>query len=131
METLSEAVKEETLIDEVVTDGAVETNGGEETDIVKDVPDEKETDKIQETPKVSKSRPRRLRNDSMMSGSSDAVFTPPPSPHDSAPPSSLPSPAPTYKMSKKRAQQLRSAPSTPPGELKVIQKMLRGSKIEY
>ena len=33
---------------------------------------------------------------------------------------SLPSPAPTYKMSKKRAQQLRSAPSTPPGELKVI-----------
>merc|ERR1712117_873889 len=83
---------------------------GSDNDVSKDEVDGgDEDDRIHDTPK---SRPRRLRAESLMSVSSD-VFTPPGSPGPGS--ASL---SPTYKMSKKRAQQLRSTPSTPPEDLK-------------
>ena len=109
---------------EAVTDGGVSDKEAVKEESVKTEPqDHPDQDRIQDTPKLPKSRPKRLRTDSMLSLGSDMMSTPPPSPApDSAPPPATPStPAtPTYKMSKKRAQQLRSAPSTPPGELKVM-----------
>ena len=71
---------------------------------------------LPDTPRAAqpKSRPKRLRTDSVLSVGSEAVFTPPPSPLQT------PQPAPpSYKLSRRRAQQLRSAPTTPPGETKV------------
>ena len=99
---IGEAKVEETHVKtETVSDNDVskdEIDGGDEDDRIHDTP---------------KSRPRRLRAESLMSVSSD-VFTPPGSPGPGS--ASL---SPTYKMSKKRAQQLRSTPSTPPEDLKV------------
>ena len=117
VETLAESVTDHNVDDEADTDGGVtDPAAGESGDTVMGNVGEADTEPLQDTPKQSKSRPRRLRADSMLSlGSDTALATPPPSPADSAP---LTSPL-TYKMSKKRAQQLRSTPSTPPGELKV------------
>ena len=117
VETLAESVTDHNVDDGADTDGGVtDPAAGESGDTVMENVGEADTEPLQDTPKPSKSRPRRLRADSMLSlGSDTALATPPPSPADSAP---LTSPL-TYKMSKKRAQQLRSTPSTPPGELKV------------
>ena len=119
-ETLVQSVKENNVDIEAVTDGGVSDKEVVKEESLKTEPhDHPEQDRIQDTPKVPKSRPKRLRTDSMLSLSSDLLSTPPHSPApDSAPAPATPS-TPTYKMSKKRAQQLRSAPSTPPGELKV------------
>ena len=112
-ETLVPSVKENNVDIEAVTDGGVSDKEAVKEESVKTEPPELDT------PKLPKSRPKRLRTDSTLSLSSDLMSTPPPSPApDSAPAPATPS-TPTYKMSKKRAQQLRSAPSTPPGELKV------------
>ena len=122
VETLAESVTDGHVDVEAVTDGGFgDVEAVEEKSVKTESQDQTEQDKIQDTPKLPKSRPKRLRTDSMLSMSSDVMSTPPPSPlPDSAPPLATPSPStPTYKMSKKRAQQLRSAPSTPPGELKV------------
>ena len=70
-----------------------------------------EPNKIVDTPKTGKARPRRLRKDSMLSITSDTVFSPPASPS--------PGTTVSLKMSKTRAQMLRSAPTSPPAELKV------------
>ena len=113
VETLVQSVPEGRVDIEAVTDGGVSDKEAVKEESVKTEPPELDT------PKLPKSRPKRLRTDSTLSLSSDLMTTPPPSPApDSAPTSATPS-TPTYKMSKKRAQQLRSAPSTPPGELKV------------
>jgi len=69
-----------------------------------------EPNKIVDTPKTGKARPRRLRKDSMLSITSDTVFSPPASPS--------PGTSVSLKMSKTRAQLLRSAPTSPPAELK-------------
>ena len=113
VETLVQSVPEGRVDIEAVTDGGVSDKEAVKEESVKTEPPELDT------PKLPKSRPKRLRTDSTLSLSSDLMTTPPPSPApDSAPTPATPS-TPTYKMSKKRAQQLRSAPSTPPGELKV------------
>ena len=112
VETLVQSVTEGHVDIEAVTDGGVSNKEAVKEESVKTEPPELDT------PKLPKSRPKRLRTDSTLS--SDLMSTPPPSPApDSAPTPATPS-TPTYKMSKKRAQQLRSAPSTPPGELKVM-----------
>ena len=120
VETPVPSVTESHIDIEAVTDGGVGDGEAVKDESVKtESPEQPEQDKILDTPKLPKSRPKRLRTDSTLSLSSDLMSTPPPSPApDSALPPSTPS-TPTYKMSKKRAQQLRSAPSTPPGELKV------------
>ena len=100
-----------------VEETPVKTETVSDSDVSKDEVDggDDPEDRIHDTPKVPKSRPRRLRADSLVSVSSD-VFTPPGSPGPGPGSASL---SPTYKMSKKRAQQLRSTPSTPPEDLKV------------
>ena len=116
VETLVQSVTEGHVDIAAVTDGGVSDKEDVKEESVKTEPPELDT------PKLPKSRPKRLRTDSTLSLSSDLMSTPPPSPApDSAPAPATPSTpsTPTYKMSKKRAQQLRSAPSTPPGELKV------------
>ena len=123
VEASNPSVTESHVDIEAVTDGGVGDGEAVKDESVKTEPQEQpEQDKILDTPKLPKSRPKRLRTDSTLSLSSDLMSTPPPSPApDSAPPLATPTTpsTPTYKMSKKRAQQLRSAPSTPPGELKV------------
>lgn len=104
---LSPVVERLSEVDSDHVDTEAVTDGGQDT-VAMDV-DTQDQDQLQDTPKVSKSRPRRLRTDSMLSVASDQVFTPPASPLD---PSLTPSL--TLKRSKKG-----SAPSTPPGELKV------------
>jgi len=127
IETLKESVKLEMGTDSNETDGPTsEADVISETDCLRvDVEDSfvpfGETDTFAETPKPSgsKARPKRLRNDSILSVGSESVFTPPPSPLGCGVGSTMPNIVPlTYKMSRRRAQQLRSAPTTPPGELK-------------
>jgi len=128
IETLKESVKSDVVLDGNETDGPiVEGESINETDCLRvDVEDSFapfcETPTLAETPKPSgsKVRPKRIRNDSILSVGSESVFTPPPSPLDcvtniTATPTSVPL---TYKMSRRRAQQLRSAPTSPPSELK-------------
>ena len=100
VETLSESVGDK-IDTEAATDGGHETL--EDSEMM-----ETESEKLVETPKVSKSRPRRLRTESLMSASSDQVFTPPASPLDHL----------NHSLTLKRSKK-GSAPSTPPGELKV------------
>jgi len=127
VETLKESVKPDVILDGNETDGpVVEGETINETDCLRvDVEDSFapfcDTQTIAETPKPSgsKARPKRLRNDSILSVGSESVFTPPPSPLDCVSSTPTPTIVPlTYKMSRRRAQQLRSAPTTPPSELK-------------
>jgi len=127
VETLKESVKPDVIADSNETDGPmVEGETINETDCLRvDVEDSFapfcDTQAIAETPKPSgsKARPKRLRNDSILSVGSESVFTPPPSPLDCVTSTPTPTIVPlTYKMSRRRAQQLRSAPTTPPSELK-------------
>eukprot|EP00092_Neocalanus_flemingeri_P040320 GFUD01043915.1.p1 GENE.GFUD01043915.1~~GFUD01043915.1.p1 ORF type:complete len:1327 (+),score=371.71 GFUD01043915.1:99-4079(+) len=129
IETLAESVKPDAApepIERNETDGPIADAGLlSETDCLRvDVEDSLVPSPaghpLPETPRLTgpKARPKRLRNDSILSVGSETVFTPPPSPLGcgaTLPTSSLPL---TYKMSRRRAQQLRSAPTTPPGELK-------------
>jgi len=135
VETLAESVRPELSTEPIDSN---ETDGpGSEADIVSeclriDVEDTLSpltpvSQTLSDTPKPSgsKARPKRLRNDSILSVGSESVFTPPPSPLGGGggtiltTPNTLPTTLPlTYKMSRRRAQQLRSAPTSPPGELK-------------
>ena len=94
VETLSESVGDK-IDTEAATDGGHETL--EDSEMM-----ETESEKLVETPKVSKSRPRRLRTESLMSASSDQVFTPPASPLDHL----------NHSLTLKRSKK-GSAPSTP------------------